>query len=273
MSESLKNGDYIRLDVTSQDGLDTAGNAFSPLPSFSFSIRRFSQFLTCIIVLLMLLNTVAIYLKYMYGTGNKAIYFLDQYFNMNYESNFPAFFSSIVLLFAALLLYVIYKLSDVASTYKRSWLMLACIFLFLSADEAIEIHERINGILRLFTQGNASGYLLWIWVVPYVMLAAAVGFYNIRLLRWLPKATRNRFLIAGCLYVVSAAGIESLEGHLMKTMPTEHIVLMVTTTVQETLEMASISYFIYALLTYMAATFPAFSVQAHPGLAKEKKKV
>lgn len=73
-----------------------------------------------------------------------------RYFNFNGEENVPAFFSSLLLTFAAVMLYVIYHLHE---SWKRSsdnkyWLLLSLVFIFMAIDESVQLHEHIAEFVR-----------------------------------------------------------------------------------------------------------------------------
>ncbi|HEY1022499.1 MAG TPA: hypothetical protein VGE06_09290 [Flavisolibacter sp.] len=177
---------------------------------------------------------------------------LDAYFNFNHENNFPSFFSSILLLLSAFLLWVVYKSTAVTDTGRSRWLLLSAIFLFLTLDEAVRIHERIEQVTRLVFTSDAGGFLAWTWIIPYTLFAVAVALYNYRFVMRFPKPVRTRFIVSGALFVFAAAGIESIEGYLMKATAEDPVVLMITTTVQEFLEMVSIIVFVAGILHYLA---------------------
>jgi len=215
-----------------------------------FAIRRTIAILVGITVILFCCHLVSIWASNHYGSDSNISKRLDQYFNLNNEDNFPSFFSALILFLSSALLFFIHKLTKNAYE-RRRWLLLALVFLFMSIDEAIEIHERLEPLIRRIITNDADGYLTWTWVVPYVLLALALAVYCFRFVMQLPKPTRNNFILSGCIYVLGAAGIESLEGHLVKHFPGTMVVIF-TTTVQELMEMTGIILFIYGLLSYLA---------------------
>ncbi len=204
------------------------------------------------ILVLLACHLVSWWLSYHDKEDTAYIHYLDRYFNFNLENNFPSFFSALLLFFSALLLALIYKLTATTDKYKKNWLLLSVVFLFLSMDEALKIHERVERASRLVFTNNMDGFLFWTWIIPYMLMALAVAFFCFRMVLQLPEMVRNKFILSGALYVFAAAGTESIEGHLMKTTGEDPVVLLVTTTIQELLEMVSIVLFISALLDYLA---------------------
>jgi hypothetical protein len=81
------------------------------------------------------------------------------------------------------------------------WLLLALIFLFLSLDETVQLHELTIAPLR--ERIEATGLLYFAWILP---AGICVGLFVVAYLRFLgrlPGRTRRLFLCAGA---VSAAG-------------------------------------------------------------------
>lgn len=174
---------------------------------------------------------------------------LDHFFNLNNEQNFPTFFSSAILLFASALLFIIYKLNPTDRFY---WLLLALVFLFLSLDEAVEIHEKINTVISQRMTDNLSGFLFWAWIIPYSILFLALGIVLFKFVFRLPKDIRNTFIIGGIIFFTGAVLIESLEGHIGKIYKEGHIAFEITIASQEFIEMCGVIIFIYGLLKYMS---------------------
>ncbi|MGH7926613.1 MAG: hypothetical protein ACREQV_02305, partial [Candidatus Binatia bacterium] len=66
-------------------------------------------------------------------------------FHIRGENNIPAYFSSLLLAGASLLLWIISRIRQAAGgKYSYHWLILSIVFLFLSLDETASIHERLN---------------------------------------------------------------------------------------------------------------------------------
>jgi hypothetical protein len=215
------------------------------------SVSGVTSLLLRITVILFLLHLATLLIVSLNSNDSGFIRHLDMYFNFNHENNFPTFFSAILLLFSALLLWAVYKITAVTDTNRTRWLLLSLVFLFLALDEALKIHERIEQATRLVFTDDRGGFLFWTWIIPYTLFAFVVAIYNFRFVMQLPKPVRNKFIVAGCLFVFAAAGIESVEGYLMKATAEDPVILMITTTAQELLEMVSIIIFISAILHYL----------------------
>jgi hypothetical protein len=181
----------------------------------------------------------------------------DKFFNLDYEGTFPSFYSAILLLLSAFLLFLISTQRKIIS-YHTHWKVLGFILLFLCLDEATSIHEEFIGEVqvRLFDQGGFSdlnGFLYFGWVIPYGLLMAGVGLYFLKFLLSLPSQIRNLFILAGCIYISGALGCELMEGYYKKNNPSDTIMMGLYISIEETLEMSGSSIFVYALLHYVTS--------------------
>jgi hypothetical protein len=181
--------------------------------------------------------------------------------NLNGEANLPAWFSAALLLAAAAVLAVIWRTTP-AGAGRRHWAVLAAVFVFLSADEAAEIHEMLNPLREHF--GN-DGLLYWAWVVPYGLAGLAFVAAYARFLRRLPPRTARLFVASGMLYVGGALVLEMAGGMVMDRVGRGTLPVVVLYTLEELAEMSAIVLFIYALLDYLARRDGRVEVELHGG--------
>ncbi len=183
----------------------------------------------------------------------KAGVLIIKYFDFNLENNFPTWFSVLILFVAAMLLFIIYshkkKLQSKDAFY---WLLLSLIFVFLSADESVQIHETIAEILMPKLGSDLNGFLYWAWVVPYGLFVLIGGLYFLRFVLRLPAMTRKLFIVAGIIFITGAFLMEFPEGYFYKIYGLNHIYNRILYCLEELFEMSAVSLFIYALLDYMA---------------------
>ncbi len=182
--------------------------------------------------------------------------------NLDKEVNdLPTWYQSSTLLVSSVLLLVIglarRELKDKDAKY---WGLLSLIFLFLSLDEAVSIHEQMTMPLR--TTFHLEGFLFLSWVIPASFLVAVLGIVLSRFLFRLPSSTRNLMILSALIYLAGALGVEMVGANYMFMMndPPDigsNFTYAIITTVEEFLEMTGIVVFIYCLLTYLFVPIPA----------------
>lgn len=212
-------------------------------------------------------------------------------FDLDYErNNVPTWYQSATLLLSSFLLALtaLVRRSSAALQERREarwWGFLAAIFLYLSLDEAVAIHEQLTMPLR--TTFDLGGVFYLSWVIPALVLLSVLLAVLGRFLLGLPARTRNLFLAAGTVYVLGAVGVEMLGGLYLDAtgdLPTRvfdpRYVLI--TTFEEFLEMTGIVIFIYSLLTVLfgrgEARVPAETVleetsSASPGMPEPRPEI
>ena len=198
-----------------------------------------------------------------YGAGYDRQLGLRPLLNLNGEANLPSWYSAALLLAAAALLAVVWRTSPAVSGSGRPyWAGLAAVFLFLSADEAAEIHEMLNPLREHFGSG---GLLYWAWVVPYGIAGLAFAAAYARFLMRLPSRTARLFVAAGVLYVGGALGLEMAGGMAMERVGRGTLTVVVLYTLEELAEMSAAVLFVYALLDYLARRDGRVEVELRTG--------
>lgn len=220
----------------------------------SVSSRKILQFLTLFVLGITSANLVVQVSKFF--LGHDYLFGLSRLLDINNENSIPAWYSSMTLLLCAFLLWII---GSVQSTPRdaKYWKGLGAIFLVLSLDEAASIHELLIPIGNLF---NASGLLMFIWVIPGIAFVAGVALVYWKFLLSLPKTTQYGIIAAGIVYVMGTVGMEMLGG-LYIQYTTDHGIdilsgwggmsFALVLALEEFLEMLGILIFIYALLSYL----------------------
>ncbi|WP_298998260.1 hypothetical protein ACOKFD_01540 [Flagellimonas sp. S174] len=141
---------------------------------------------------------------------------------------------------------------------KFYWLGLAVIFLFLSLDEMISIHESLIHVTR--KKFDLSGLFYFSWVLPYGILLIVISFVFFRFLINLPKKTLKLFVVSAIIYVGGALGVELFEGKYFEEHG-ENLIFAIFYTIEESMEMLGISIFIWALLDYIAQNVGKVSIK------------
>lgn len=170
-----------------------------------------------------------------------------------WEASIPTYYSALLLLLAAALLGVIGRhVLQTRAPYARHWLALAVIFLLMSMDEVVSLHEGLSDPVRGAL--GLGGALYYAWIVPALVFVAALGLAYGRFLFHLPPSVRRWFIAAAVTYVGGAAGMEGIGGLLAGTAGEQTLAYGLAATFEEGLEMLGVVVFIYALLCYAGRT-------------------
>jgi hypothetical protein len=244
--------------------MDNNFNKAPELPATSsimLSPRTVARFLAGCIVLLALGHIAAFIEDYVRHAYSRTAKNIIRWFDFNLESNVPTWFSVIILAFAALLFFMIYSQKKNAQAKgAHYWLTLCFIFVFISVDESVQVHEEVAKILRPSVSNDVSGLLYWAWVIPYGIFAIAAVIYFMRFVLSLPAQTRNLFFLAGGMYIFGALVLELAEGHFYVKYGLDHIYNRILYFIEELCEMGGVTVLIYALLQYMAANNTSLSI-------------
>lgn len=171
--------------------------------------------------------------------------------DLDHEPSLCAWFSTCLLLACSATLACL----AIASRKQRpfhtaSWTALSLLFLGLSLDEAIMIHEMADNTLRELL--NTSGPLYFPWVILGFLFAAGVGIAFARFLWTLPRPTLCGMLLSASLFLGGALGMEvaSTMGYLHGGFESWGYIASITA--EELLEMLGVILFLRTLLVYHA---------------------
>jgi hypothetical protein len=165
---------------------------------------------------------------------------LVEKFSFEKEGNFPTFFSAFMLLFASGLFWLIARCArERGDRTGRYWFALAGVFLFLSFDEAVQIHEKLDTDV-IWDSIDTSGFLAWPWVIVYggIVLVFCLAFG--RFWAHLPGSIRWPYGGAAAMYVGAALGFEMLEAWVSSHHDMPERLFHSLVTGEETLEMAAV---------------------------------
>lgn len=181
---------------------------------------------------------------------NDAPRFLDRFVrfvNINLENSLPTWYGSVLLLLAAVLVFIIAR-SKNNNLFRGHWYGLAIIFCILSVDEATSIHEELT--LPLRDALGTSGFLHFAWVIVGAIFFGVVVLTYLRFLFHLPVRIRNLIILAAGLFVGGALVVESYSANLYAESGTT-LLYSAIGTVEELLEMLGALLFIRAMLLYL----------------------
>ncbi len=178
-------------------------------------------------------------------------------FYVGYERNFPTAFSSMILIIASVLLFIITVLKwKKPKSFYLIWLLLSAGFFYLAMDEAMVLHETILGQKEGIILGHQfHGFLRHAWIIPFLFTIPFLIILFFRFLMHLDHRTRNFFLISAVIFVGGAVGIESIGGYIKDTIGIDNWWYYLEVAFEESSEMAGVITFIYALLDYMQRNY------------------
>jgi hypothetical protein len=232
--------------------------------NITISARRLTMLFAGMVGLLILIHTILQVIRFM--TGDHSLMGLLAISSLGADVAVPSFYSAIAILFCSFLLAIIAMGEFRRRGYRAGyWLALSAIFLFLSIDEMLSIHERLIPLLRPAFEGY--GALYYGWVAPYAAAVVVLFVAYARFLLGLPRLTAWLFLLSGGLYVGGAVGFEIIGGYVAMENGTMNVPYVIVQSIEEILEMTGIVIFIYTLASYAEQRFGGISIQlsATPG--------
>ncbi len=213
-----------------------------------FESRSTAQFIlitTFILVILSVLGQVLLYFFPDFPLKDALV----EEFNVDAEGSFPALFSSLLLFYSACILRVISNIEfELRNRYARSWKSLSCIFVYLSLDELLSLHERV---IPFFKRLEFGGFLYHGWVVIAFAILPVLGFIFFRFWFSLPARTRILFALSGIIYIGGALGFELVNGYYADLNGENNFPYEVLVSIEEMLEMLGLTTFIFSLLSYL----------------------
>lgn len=221
------------------------------------SARRILTILVIILSGLLAARAAGLYATY--ALGNNHVNGLVPLFNFNEEQSVPTWFSAMLLAICAALLGIIAAAQRRAGGPHLWWTTLSLVFLYLSMDEALALHERLNRPVRDLL--HTSGALYYAWVIPYALFALVLLAFSIKPLRSLSPDTRDRLVLAGLLFVGGAMGME-IVGSYLATHNQMRVTLLsdVVMTLEEMLELSGTIVLVYALMKHIASAHPGSGI-------------
>ena len=184
------------------------------------------------------------------------------------DASLPSWFSAVLLLVCSVLLLVIAHAGRTGTrTRSFHWWGLAGIFLYLSIDEAISVHEKLSPLgSAMLSIAGVGSFVQRAWVVPAVIVLLVLAILYARFFLRLPRRIRLLFLVALGLFFGGAIGLEvlndlyvyvnggvrslSMVGNVIRTLVLPHI--------EEFAEMSGSIVFIYALLLHARESFGVY---------------
>jgi hypothetical protein len=228
-----------------------------------------ARFCTWAIAVLLLLHGVSQTARFAFGHDYQ--YGLASRVYLGAEMSIPNWFSAVLLLACGAVLLAIGRgLRRPHGDDSRYWTLLGIVFVVLSIDEAAALHDLVSplfsGVFARLARdvGGPFGAVVrkpnYFWEIPGLLFALTVAALYVPFLLKLPRRTRNLFLVAGCVYIGGAVGVDFLEGWYSGLYGPKNPAFVALVTCEETLEMAGSSLFLFALLDYAQARFGGVTV-------------
>jgi hypothetical protein len=183
-------------------------------------------------------------------TQHREIWRLVKFFDLTYEKNIPAIFSTFLLASSAILLGRItcIKLQS-QDRYAIHWTSLSIIFIFLALDEFYAIHEGIDDYIKTAISSEIIFASNWIYSGLILVIIFLVFYWNF--FTKLPQKTKPGILLSGIIYVGSALGFEIIGSAYVATYGLQEIPYLILTLTEEMLEMIGIIVLIYTLMDFL----------------------
>jgi hypothetical protein len=130
--------------------------------------------------------------------------------------------------------------------YFRQWVGVGVLFVYLSADEAQSIHEKLGSLGAMMV--NPTGYFFLSWTVPGMILVAIVSLALISMVIALPPYARWMSIASGAVFLSGAVGLEMIGGNLMEIYGFDSVPYALETSAEEALEGLGVLMFLWTLI-------------------------
>lgn len=173
-----------------------------------------------------------------------------RHFALDAERNIGAWYSSALMVIAAVLLYCGGRYnSDRKIRGYWNWYVLSAIFVMMSLDESASFHEVL--IAPLQGAFNTDGLLYFAWVIPGSIFVLGAFLCFLPFLKSLPFRTAVGFFIAGGIYVGGALGLEFVGGALVSAQGWDSAAYIAVALLEESLEIIGLTVFVAVLTDYL----------------------
>ena len=232
MNENNREYDPVREE-------ENIGTAYRPTDLLSFDvIKKWLIFVPVVIVILGCIRELLLLVYNIQGTS---------IFGLNREQNLGAWYSTVLMFASAVLLLVVGRRASRAKDKDAvQWYILAWVFVALSFDEASSVHEMAMELVQ--DSLHTSGPLLYAWVIPALILVPLFAMAYIPFLRRIRKPYGAWIFISGAVFVTGALGMEMVGGMVSE----DKVAFTITFLIEESLELAGMTSFFLAILSYLA---------------------
>lgn len=222
------------------------------------SRKVFIRRLSLIALLLIFFSVLGQYYRYFYNEGAER--YLTYMFNLDEETNFPTYFSTILLIFSSILTLLISSSKHKAKErYSVNWYIISLVLLLMSMDEILMFHEQVSAPIR--TLLHTQGFFYFAWLVPATILIITFLIININLFFSLPPRFQKSFFIASLIYFIGAFLMEMVGGKFLSFYGQNNFGYAIITTIEESFELVGLIILLNSLLSYCKDELPNLSIK------------
>ncbi len=215
--------------------------------------RKTALFFLAIIILLTVLHSLG--MTVFLSTGNQKLTGITDYVDLDIEKNIPSLYSAFAIFFCSLLFFCISLLEKKQGQQHGYWLGLACVFLFLSFDEAFVLHEGLGDFTEAYMNQTgileASGLLYFPWILPYAFLTSILGIIYFPFFFRIPRKTFILLVVSAVIFLTGAVFFDMLGGKEAELHGYYTVTYTLLYTIEEFLEMSGIVLLMFTLLDYI----------------------
>jgi hypothetical protein len=175
---------------------------------------------------------------------------VQRYLSADSERSVTTWFSACILMLCALMTLA----ARVRTGSTAAWAWMSALFVAMSADEILVIHEEIGA--RINDALDTGGLLRFGFVIPGAVILVGVILLFAPLISSLPTPTRTVFLWGAALYVGGALALDAVGELAHDTLGREPLISVTLANIEELLEMAGASVLVYAFATYGVVSLP-----------------
>jgi len=129
-------------------------------------------------------------------------------FNPDQEGNIFTWYNTALLLANGLLLLLAARLwRPTDGRISRAMTLLGGLFILLSLDEMVSIHERLGRDVSRIAIGEE---IVYAWIFPGAVFVLVVAVYVLSAFRRLPRPVLGQMIVAGAIFVAGAIGVEAI---------------------------------------------------------------
>lgn len=200
------------------------------------------------------------------GLGHRSLMGSVPLFDVGKDANIPTWWSSMALMFCALLMTVIGLEHRSRGDAYVFWWVLAATFCFISLDEVAMIHERVGNEISVRARrglGVSAQYGGATWIYAYIIPGMILAISSIRFYLRLPFRTRVWLMVSALTLVGGGMGVETIAHAIWH--PEREWLYQIMTMLEEFLEMLGVVFLAYALIDYIVLAFGGLSLNVEIG--------